>query len=247
MAESVTKPKRGRLTAKQKRFVDAVTGEAGGKNATAARTAGYHFPGIDSVKVSRTPEVVKAVKAHAEELSMGSRECLCRLGAHARADIADYASLVGLTDPKEIRAALLKLQKQGKAGGIKRLTPTRFGLAVEMVDTQAALTTLAKHLGLLRDKLDITIQTPQFDTAKIRALLSDPQGLDLVCALDSRLAALALPEPSEGPSGQVIDITPCPAEGPSEPTTDGSAPKPTPVGAETSAPADDQPLGADDD
>lgn len=221
------------------RFVDALTGEGKGRNSTAARIAGYRFPHIVGVKVANRPEVRRAVKARTEEMAMGSQECLCRLGAHARADIADYADLVGLTDPKEIRSTLLKLQRQGKAGGIKRLTPTRFGLSVEMVDTQAALTTLAKHLGLLRDKLDITIQTPQFNTEKIRALLADPTGLDLVCALDSRLAALDAPQ---GDSGQVIDVTPVDQASPSEPIVDGSAPKPadvSPVGAEDIPPAED--------
>lgn len=212
--------KRDNLTAKQERFVDAVTGEAEGKNATAARIAGYSFPKIESVKAARS--VAPHVKARVKRLAMGSAECLGRLAAQARVDISDYADLVGQVDPQQIRSTLLRLQQQGKAGGIKRLTPTRFGLSIELVDSQAALTTIAKHLGLLRDRLDVNIQTPAYDASKIRALLNDPEGLDLVCALDSRLAALAGPQSDPG---QVIDVTPAPSAEVSESTVGGSAPK----------------------
>jgi hypothetical protein len=218
------------LTAKRERFVAAYTGEANGNQTEAARIAGFSRPSVDGTVLLADERVASAVADRTEHLAMGSAECLTRLASMARVDMGDYAGLVGQEDTASIRAELVRLQAQGKTHQIKRLTPTKYGLSVEMVDSQAALTTLAKHLGLLRDRLEIDVRPPSYDTAKIRALLQDPRGMELVCELDARLAAVdGAPlacEPSDGSS----DL---PAiEGPSGASVGPSAPNP-PLGADS--------------
>jgi hypothetical protein len=217
------------LTPRQERFVAAYTGEAMGNKTEAARIAGFAEPSVEAQHLLDRPQVVQAIAARVESEAMGSVECLARIAELGRADIGDFADLVGATDEGHIRSTLKRLHAQGKTRVIKRLTPTRYGLSVELGDSQGARETIAKYLGLLRDRLEIDVRPPSYDTAKIRALLADPRGMELVCELDARLAAVEVAplacEPSDGSS----DL---PAlEGPPQALPGPSAPNP-PVGAD---------------
>jgi hypothetical protein len=217
------------MSERRKRFVEAFTGEANGNKTEAARIAGFAQPEFEGMRLTKDDKVVQAIASRVEAEAMGSTECLTRIAELGRADIGEFADLVGATDEGHIRSTLKRLHAQGKTRVIKRLTPTRYGLSVELGDSQGARETIAKYLGLLRDRLEIDVRPPSYDTAKIRALLADPRGMELVCELDARLAAIdGAPlacEPSDGSS----DL---PAlEGPSQAPTGASAPNP-PVGAD---------------
>lgn len=121
-------------------------------NATeAARRAGYKSPHPEGSRLLQNATVRAVVDAGLSEKAMPADEVLARLAEIARADIralmqfseadadgAPAGSFVGL-----------RLERGAPLHLVKRLTPTRYGMAVELHDAHAALTTLAKVHGLL--------------------------------------------------------------------------------------------------
>jgi hypothetical protein len=97
------------------------------------------------------------------------------------------------------------LQQSGKARLISQLVPTKYGLSVKLHDSQAALTTLAKCLGLLRDRLEISPAPPSYDPASLARALADPETARLACELDRRLNAARSPQASlPAPDGPIV-------------------------------------------
>jgi phage terminase small subunit len=141
------------LTAKQALFVahylDCL-------NATeAARRAGY--AGNDNTLASvgrenlRKPQIRTAVTAGLSEKAMPADEVLARLAEIARADVRALMQF-SEADADGVPAGSfvgLRLERGAPLHLVKKLTPTRYGMAVELHDAHAALTTLAKVHGLL--------------------------------------------------------------------------------------------------
>jgi hypothetical protein len=133
------------LTLKQARFVDAYLGQANGNSLEAARLAGYRAPHPEGARLLRNATIRAAVDARLAESAMSAREVLARLSEMARASIDD---VVELDDAGEPHADLRKARASGKLRLVRKITPTKHGLTIEVYDAQAALAQLGKYHGL---------------------------------------------------------------------------------------------------
>jgi hypothetical protein len=142
-----------RLTGKQAAFVDAYLGQAHGNATEAARLAGYANPdprGPENVGKSRIRnEIARRTAARA----LDADRTLAELAACATADLDAFTSYDGEGRPYiDWRRA----QELGVTNLARRLTIRPDGTTqVELVDRLEALKTIAKHLGLLKDRLEI--------------------------------------------------------------------------------------------
>lgn len=116
-------------------------------NATeAARRAKYAYPNIDGPKNLVKPSIQKVIKARLAEKAMPADEVLARLAEQAKADMRDF-----MLHDAEGKFIGVNLDTTQPLHLIKKLKPTRYGMAIELHDAHAALTLLAKHHGLLQD------------------------------------------------------------------------------------------------
>ena len=98
---------------------------------------------------------------------MGADEVLIRLGEHARGSLAPFTVQNGIN----ILIDLTTVQAQANIHLIKKISQRRIvkrkskdddeseedtTLSIEIYDAQAALTTLARHHGLLTDKTELS-------------------------------------------------------------------------------------------
>lgn len=121
-------------------------------NATeAARKAGYS--GNDNVmsqmghKLVRDGKIAEIIEARLKESAMSANEVLMRLGEQARAEYSQYLEANGTVD-------LAKLLNDKRAHLIKGIKETRYGQQIEFYDSQTALNLLAKHHGLLTERIE---------------------------------------------------------------------------------------------
>lgn len=146
------------LTSKQRLFIEEYLTCW---NATeAARRAGYANPN------KRGPEnVVKSgireeIRRRLAEKAMPADEVLARLSIQASADVRDLVEFAEHdSEDGKIKAGEmvgLRLTRDAPLHLIKSLTPTRYGLKVELHDQQAALVLLARHHGLLVDRQELS-------------------------------------------------------------------------------------------
>lgn len=139
------------LTKLQEAFIDAYLGKANFNATEAARLAKYKGNGRTLASVGwenlRKPEIAEEIKKRLQNKAMGSDETLVRLGEHARADYKPYLNKDGEVDMK----SLLDDDKGHLIKGIKK---TKYGNQVEFYSSQSALALIAKHHGLLVDKVE---------------------------------------------------------------------------------------------
>lgn len=101
------------------------------------------------------PDVQAAVQQLLEEKVMSASEVEARLGDHARADIDEFLDDEGFFDIELARAAgVTHLIREWESNEIydKDGNHIRTRTKVKLHDAQAALTTLAKRHGMLRDQ-----------------------------------------------------------------------------------------------
>jgi len=144
------------LTGKQKKFIDAYLGKANFNASKAAILAGYKGNGstigaIASQNLKKL-KIKEEIALRLEESAMTSDEVIARLGEQAKADYHQYLNSDGTVDLK-------RLLDDGKGHLIKGYTPLKSGTRVDFYDGQSALNTLAKHHGLLTDKIDVKIES----------------------------------------------------------------------------------------
>lgn len=137
------------LTLKQQLFVDAYLGEANGNATEAARIAGYASPRIQGSENLTKPDIRAAIDSRLAQSAMSSAEVLARLSEHASGSIGD---VITLTEDGGYKLDLLKAKASGKIKLIKKLSPTKDGIGIEMYDAQAALDKLGRHHGIFTDK-----------------------------------------------------------------------------------------------
>lgn len=144
-----------KLTAKQRRFVEAYVGEAKFCAAAAARIAGYSERSARELgrRLRRDTAVAAAIAERMSELAMASGEVLARLTEIARNDAAEF---IQTGDDGAAYVDLDAIAKAGKLRLIRGLRRTDFGLQIELMDAQAALVTLAKHHGLLVERHELS-------------------------------------------------------------------------------------------
>lgn len=118
----------------------------------AARRAGYAERGARerAHELLSHPEMQAAFRERLESLTMGTDELLVRLAEQARAEYAIYLGANGSVD-------IAGMIADGKAHLIKGTKwDARGNLTVEFHDAQRALELIGKHLGMFRDRLEVS-------------------------------------------------------------------------------------------
>lgn len=145
------------VRARWERFVDAYIASGFRNQADAAIEAGYSAKTAYSQasRLLKKVEVQELIRQRMREQSMSADEVLFRLGEQARVDLRDFIGLSTDELKNHPRAWLVKKYKrrtvQGEGG------ETREQIDIETVDSQSALTTLARHHGLLKDGVTINV------------------------------------------------------------------------------------------
>jgi hypothetical protein len=116
--------------------------------------AGYAFPEVDGSRLLGSARVKAEIAAHADQ-TMSRAEVLVRLRDLSDSDASDFAGLVGLTDPKAIKAELARLKRKGISHRIKKLTPTKNGLSVELHSSHDALVRLGQAHGIFAERVQV--------------------------------------------------------------------------------------------
>lgn len=143
---------KSRLTDKQKAFVEHYLRCW---NATeAAKEAGYSEQTARSIGSENLtkPDIQSEISARLAEITMSANEVLVRLSEIAHGDIADFLEFHSY-GPASIN--LRQGYERGKMPLVKKLTPTKFGTAIELHDPVAALTLLGKHHKLFTEKSEL--------------------------------------------------------------------------------------------
>jgi phage terminase small subunit len=132
------------LTRKRRVFVEAYL-ECW--NATeAARQAGYKHPGSQGHRLLKNVEIEAQISQRLAEKVMGANETLSRLSEMARSDVSEFVTEFGVIDWDAVRA---------KGHLVKRVRHVKGQQSsIELHDAQSALTLIARHHGLLTDKLE---------------------------------------------------------------------------------------------
>jgi len=161
-----------RLTDKQRAWIDYYVIH---KNATkAAELAGYDsddystLQSIGSENLSK-PVIRAELDRRFRERTMTADEVVGRMVAAARFDLGEFLDGEGEID-------LVKLKAAGLGHLVRESIPTREGRKITLADPDAALKLVARHLGLLADRLDVTLQDKSGPT--IDELASIRQQLD---------------------------------------------------------------------
>jgi hypothetical protein len=94
-----------------------------------------------------------AIAAKLREAAMDADETLARLSEIASIDLGDFLTIA---QDGSYTLDLAKAEAAGKLHLIKKLTPTRYGIVIELHDALAALTLLGKYHGLFIDRQEIS-------------------------------------------------------------------------------------------
>lgn len=144
-----------KLTVKQELFVEAYLGAARGNSAEAVKLAGYsdssrNYLYVRAAELLSLPHVQEAIKARLAQAKkcLQADEVLAELTEQALLSIDDF--LTGTTlDFNKARAL-------GRMRFIKSLKHTKYGVAIELVDSQAALFKLGQYHKLFTEKHEVT-------------------------------------------------------------------------------------------
>lgn len=136
---------KGDLTFKQRLFVEAYLGKANGNATEAARIAGYASPNVEGTRTLAKASIRVAIDARVSVVALTASEVLARIADIATADMTDFITVDAKGYPwLDLRRA----KKAKKLNLIRKLTPTKFGMSVELHDPVTALIQLGKYHGL---------------------------------------------------------------------------------------------------
>jgi phage terminase small subunit len=151
-------PRLSGLTVKQRAFVRNFLseGDCYGNATTSALKAGYKQPEKGSLNAHQTlnhPNVQRAMAAiMAEQLAapdgMALKSALARI---ARSDMSNFLSV---TEDGRFEIDAIKARDAAAIGQIKEYRDTEHGVVIKLHDPRPAIETLAKILGLLKDRVE---------------------------------------------------------------------------------------------
>ena len=154
---------------RQERFVNQFTGPCFGNATEAARQAGYSDAEGTGRRLLREPEVKEAISAKTRRAAVEADQILARLAEQAFADgsllaecYVDESVARGASDGSPVsqqpgRKILdwQKVRALGLGHLIRKITPTKYGEAVEIYDAQRALELLGRYLSLWSDRIQV--------------------------------------------------------------------------------------------
>jgi phage terminase small subunit len=168
------------LTGKQQAFIDAYLKCY---NATeAARKAGYKGNGNTLSTVGaenlRKPNIAQEISNRLRASAMSADEVLMRLGEHARSDYKEYLTENGKVD-------LERLLADDKGHLIKGIKLTKYGNQIEFYGADNALALIAKHHGLLVNRVEqkstnLEIDLTSLDDEQLKRLASGEDIVDIL-------------------------------------------------------------------
>jgi phage terminase small subunit len=186
------------MNIRRQRFVEHL---ARGETAVqAAREAGYHDPQSSGQRLLHEPEVHAALKAKVEAVGVETADVLRRLVMHAFTDPSLLAACFIMEGGRRV-LDWNRVYRVGLGPLIRRVTPTRHGDSVELVDSQKALELIGKHLGMFteRIRLEGDIDVSVLSDAQLQMLIKgeDPARVLAMVRPATALAAPngAAPEP----------------------------------------------------
>ena len=141
------------LTLKQAKFVLYYVGKANGNASEAARRAGYSSPEIQGRQQLRKTIVLDEIARRLEGLAISANEILTRLTDHATSSVDDF-----IKDDEEMgfKLDLARARKLGRMHCVKKIKHNKYGVELELYDSQAAMDKLGKYHGLWRDTSNLT-------------------------------------------------------------------------------------------
>lgn len=121
-------------------------------------------------RLLKNVEIIEAIQHRMAELKMSADETLVGLSDIARGDMSDFFTVYGKVPVIDFQ----KAKENGKLGLIKKLSLKEGEISFELYDKQGALNTMAKHHGLVseRIRIDISLMVEFVDTMK--AIGEDP-------------------------------------------------------------------------
>lgn len=99
------------------------------------------------------PVILEQIRLRLNEMTMSADEALVSLADIARGDISDFIDVAGKLPIINFE----KAKQAGKLGLIKKVTFKNGQISFELYDKQRALETVAKHHGLLADRVKVDI------------------------------------------------------------------------------------------
>jgi phage terminase small subunit len=161
------------LTKKQKVFVEEYLQSW---NATeSAIRAGYSKKSAYSIGSEnlKKPVIAEEIQSRLDAMVMSADETLVSLSKIARGDMSDFLSL----DSNEHLLDFKQAQRRGSITLIKKFKIGKHGIEFELYDKQAALNTLAKHHGLLKERIEIDVNLVAEAIGALEALGQDPAAI----------------------------------------------------------------------
>lgn len=163
----------------------------------AARRAGYSPESARSIGSENLtkPNIRAAIAARLAGLALSADEVLARLADVARADVREL-----ITFDAAGHFSALRLHQDAPLHLIKKITPGKFGMAIELHDSFAALIKIGEHHGLFKQGDDILkyIDLSRLSDEQLARLANgdDPYQVLLGATLPGRAGA---PEATDGP------------------------------------------------
>ena len=141
------------LTDRETAFIEAYLGEALFNASEAARIAGYQHPFKAGYAVKSRPKVKAILENRLQEMTLTANEVLARISEQATFDISDFCDI---GRGGALRFDLAKAKKAGKLHLLMGVEYAKNGKPVyKFADAQAALFVLAKHYGLVKERVEI--------------------------------------------------------------------------------------------
>lgn len=158
------------LTGKQRLFVEYYCGISNGNATDAARRAGYAYPNVEGPKNLVKPSIRDAVAERYGEAAMSAKECLSRLGAQARATLADMTTLIPIYEERDGRSCPWprklvrytiepdweKMVSTGLIHQVAEIRWTQYGPVIKLHDVQGALLAIASAHGLNKSQVEMS-------------------------------------------------------------------------------------------
>lgn len=159
-----------KLTHKQRLFVEYYCGISNGNATDAARRAGYSDPNAHAHRMAVNGGIQTAIRQRYSEAAMDAKECLARLGAQARATLADVTELIPVYEerdgkscpwPRKVTRYLLdldwkKLHETGLIHQVAEIKWTQHGPSIKLHDVQGALLAIANAHGLNKAQVEFS-------------------------------------------------------------------------------------------
>lgn len=186
-----------KLTARQRVFVEEYL--TWWNASEAARRAGYKGR-ANTVGPRLLANVViqEAIKARVDELSMSANEVLLGLTAQARSNLGDF---IVIGKKGAARIDLEKGRKAGKLRLVKKIAETKYGLAIELYDAQAAMVQIGRARGMFVDKTALTDPTGEREYNPYASMSEAELNAELERMEQKRKRALSALATGEAPPG----------------------------------------------